>query len=269
MRAKIRFLFLILLLCHFCLSEISPKKGSKSEFSEIKSSSQTTLPDSFDFYTDSDYTACTPQVKEQEKCGGCYAFAGTTTLAVRRCKVTGTFTDLSPEDIIACGYQTGGCEGGSSLDTLMYLEIFGTVSEACMPYESGEGSPGECNWSTRCTAGTDNTRYYCKQGSTTGVVERDRMKLEIYENGPLLTFMTAYPDLFDYESGVYRTDGLNEDESGGHAVVIHGWGIQDGTDYWVVQNSWGADWGINGHFWIDMDDDKSEAGSMGMFCIPE
>ena len=37
---------------------------------------------------------------------------------------------------------------------------------------------------------------------------------------------------------------------GGHAVKIIGWGVEDGEDYWLVANSWNADWGDKGFFKI-------------------
>ena len=30
---------------------------------------------------------------------------------------------------------------------------------------------------------------------------------------------------------------------GGHAVKIIGWGVESGTDYWLVANSWNTSWG--------------------------
>lgn len=33
---------------------------------------------------------------------------------------------------------------------------------------------------------------------------------------------------------------------GGHAVKILGWGSDNGTDYWIVANSWNKNWGDNG-----------------------
>ena len=33
---------------------------------------------------------------------------------------------------------------------------------------------------------------------------------------------------------------------GGHAIRILGWGVENGTPYWLVGNSWNTDWGDNG-----------------------
>ncbi len=35
-----------------------------------------------------------------------------------------------------------------------------------------------------------------------------------------------------------------------HAVVIVGYGTRDGTDYWIVRNSWNTWWGDRGYFLI-------------------
>jgi aminopeptidase C len=36
-----------------------------------------------------------------------------------------------------------------------------------------------------------------------------------------------------------------------HVVVLVGWGVDDkGTKYWILRNSWGDDWGLNGDFHV-------------------
>ena len=39
-------------------------------------------------------------------------------------------------------------------------------------------------------------------------------------------------DFLDYNTNVY-----------GHVVRIIGWGVQNGTDFWLIANSWGLGWG--------------------------
>jgi len=44
--------------------------------------------------------------------------------------------------------------------------------------------------------------------------------------------------------GVYQH--VAGSELGGHAVKMLGWGVENGTPYWLVVNSWNTDWGDNG-----------------------
>lgn len=37
---------------------------------------------------------------------------------------------------------------------------------------------------------------------------------------------------------------------GGHAVKMIGWGVEDGTPYWLIVNSWNEGWGDHGLFKI-------------------
>lgn len=41
-----------------------------------------------------------------------------------------------------------------------------------------------------------------------------------------------------------------------HAVAMVGYGTQNGKDYWIVRNSWGASWGDKGHIKLAAVDDN-------------
>lgn len=71
---------------------------------------------------------------------------------------------------------------------------------------------------------------------------------EILTNGPVEGAFTVYADFPNYKSGVYQhvTGGV----LGGHAIKILGWGVENGTPYWLVANSWNPTWGDKGYFKI-------------------
>lgn len=74
------------------------------------------------------------------------------------------------------------------------------------------------------------------------------IKEELYKNGPVNTGFVVYEDFMTYKSGVYKhqSGGM----LGGHAVKIIGWGKDDQGEHWIVQNSWTANWGVDGFFKI-------------------
>ena len=51
-----------------------------------------------------------------------------------------------------------------------------------------------------------------------------------------------------YESGVLDDETCSAEVN--HSVTIVGYGSVEGEDYWIVKNSWGANWGDKGYFKI-------------------
>jgi cathepsin B len=67
-------------------------------------------------------------------------------------------------------------------------------------------------------------------------------------HGPVEAAFTVFEDFLLYKTGVYKH--ITGSALGGHAVKLMGWGVENGTKYWLLANSWNTDWGDNGFFKI-------------------
>ena len=65
------------------------------------------------------------------------------------------------------------------------------------------------------------------------------IKAALMNHGPVVMTITWYDDM-EVIDGVLTTEKKNK--SGGHCMVIYGWNEKG----WLVQNSWGKNWGVNG-----------------------
>ena len=73
----------------------------------------------------------------------------------------------------------------------------------------------------------------------------DKMKQLVYQYGAVSTALFAgHSSFFQYKSGIFQ--GCPANSQIDHAVVIVGYGSENGLDYWIIKNSHGADWGENG-----------------------
>merc|ERR1711972_1199032 len=70
----------------------------------------------------------------------------------------------------------------------------------------------------------------------------------IMTDGPVEAAFTVYKDFENYSGGIYHQ--TSEEQLGGHAIRIVGWGVEGGVKYWKVANSWNPYWGEKGYFRI-------------------
>jgi len=187
---------------------------------------------------------CIIPIQNQEQCGSCWAFGAAESLSDRLCiQSNGNISVLlSPETLVACDKDNYGCSGGYLDNAWNFMKNKGVLSMKCFPYTSGSGSVPSCPTS-KCPGAGVYKKYYAKSvydiPNDAGNIEK-----EIYENGPVEAAFQVYQDFMHYKSGVYTHKTGNF--LGGHAIKIVGWGTEDNTDYWLVANSWGPSWGLDG-----------------------
>lgn len=86
----------------------------------------------------------------------------------------------------------------------------------------------------------------------------------LVEVGPISAAINANP-LSYYGGGIFDVPKCpSEFADLNHGVLVVGYGVEDGVPYWIVKNSWGADWGEDGYFRIVRHLDNSSKGMCGI-----
>jgi cathepsin B len=201
------------------------------------------LPVSFDWRQQN--PGCMHPVRDQMRCGSCWAFSASEVLSDRFCLATKGKTNvvLSPQTLVSCDKQNMGCQGGYLDKAWQFIQQNGITTDSCMPYTSGSGVSGTCP--TKCADG--NPLVYYKVSSYKQVIGVSNIQNELM-NGPLQVAFSVYQDFMSYKSGIYHH--VSGSLLGGHAVELIGWGTENGVDYWTLKNSWANTWGEQGFFRI-------------------
>lgn len=211
--------------------------------------SYVSVPQSFDSRTK--WANCIHAVRDQEHCGSCWAFSSSEVLSDRLCIASSGKVNvvLSPQYQVSCDSGDLGCQGGRLPDVWTFLENTGTVTDSCSPYTAGlNGTVTSCGDLSKCADGAAQTKYYAQNGTSHAFENPESIQIELMANGPVQTGFLVYDDFMKYKSGVYKKG--SDKLLGGHAVKIVGWGVENGTNYWIAANSWGPTWGENGFFRI-------------------
>lgn len=186
-------------------------------------------------------------VKDQERCGSCWAFAAVANLESLALQA-GKESALSEQALLDCSW--GNCNVGWYLaPTFNFLMLYGTASQSDYPYT---GRKETCQDYT--VAAKLASWVWINPMSRPTNRSDNKIKSFIYTyNKPVSCYMEVYPSFSYYNSGVYQ-HLRGEAVSGGHFVLIVGWGQENGVNYWIAKNSWGTLWGMDGYFYIKMKD---------------
>jgi len=178
----------------------------------------------------------TTPVKDQGQCGSCWAFSTVETVESANLIAGRQIQPGSPQEVVDCDSSDSGCNGGDPQEALGWVQQQGGLDlESCYPYTAEDGTCASSNCQAAYTITAVNP------------VSADESAIyQALQSSPLSICCDAEA-WQNYNGGVLTADqcGSNVD----HAIQLTGYSPQQGG-YWIVRNSWGADWGEHGFIYL-------------------
>lgn len=201
-------------------------------------------------------------VKNQGKCGSCWTFSSTGCLESHLKLKHGKMILLSEQNLLDCAqaFDNHGCNGGLPSHAFEYVKYNGGIdTEESYPYEAKEG---KCKF---------NTYHVGAQvDSVVNITARDETELKgaVGSVGPVSVAFQVVSDFRFYKAGVYESKDCKSGEMDvNHAVLAVGYGIEEGKKHWIVKNSWGATWGMDGFFEIARDENMCGVATCASYPV--
>jgi len=211
-------------------------------------------------------------IRNQGDCGSCWAIAASTVLEGHAEIYTGKARTFSAQQIVACTPNPkhcggdGGCKGATAELAMELVLKRGLDTNEADPYNGRESA---------CTLGSpslnmaqlfdDSSSQASPAAASFGMTgwetlpknEYEPLARALAEKGPVAVSVAA-DTWFSYDNGIFN--GCGKDAVIDHAVTAVGYGEQDGKKFWVIQNSWGKDWGEAGRIRLERHDQGDYCG---------
>lgn len=212
----------------------------------VKILDETDIPNSIDWRQKG---AVTP-IKNQGQCGSCWSFSTTGALEGLHFIKKSSLISFSEQQLMDCSssYGNQGCNGGLMDDAFSYARDYGIEQESVYPYQ---GAVGTCAYSA--------SQVVYKNTGYTDVTKNNPTQLKAAVNlQPVSIAVEADQNAFKYYTSGVVSSGCGT--SLDHGILIVGYA----SNYWIVKNSWGTSWGLQGYINIATGTQNNGAGVCGI-----
>lgn len=195
-------------------------------------------------------------VQDQGQCGSCVAFATTAVtewvlyqkdVAAER---TGRASyNMSEQDLMECEPTMLGCNGAYLNTYFSSVSCRGQATEESLSYTASDSN----NCPATGALYNERTAIKTQMQLKWAYVPRTSVDLEAAVSyAPTQIGIYVGSAFRGYVGGViYCSWDSATRYYTNHAVTVVGYGISDGTQYFMIKNSWGADWGDAGYLRVE------------------
>ncbi|CAA7022747.1 unnamed protein product [Microthlaspi erraticum] len=227
------------------LSAPAPSVMAKEQSMGVSDNVRAKVPDSVDWRKKGAVT----NVKDQGSCGACWSFSATGAMEGINQIVTGDLISLSEQELIECdkSYNTG-CNGGLMDYAFEFVvKNHGIDTEKDYPYQERDGT---------CKKDKLKRHVVTIDSYTDVKSNNEKALLEAVAAQPVSVGICGSERAFQlYSKGIFSGPCSTSLD---HAVLIVGYGSQNGVDYWILKNSWGKRWGMDGFMHMQRNTGNSE-----------
>jgi len=184
-------------------------------------------------------------IKDQGQCGSCWAFSATGSMEGAWAITRGKLYSMSEQQLVDCSgsYGNQGCEGGWMDWAFKYVIANGIEQETSYQYVAWDQ---KCRYNKSAVVASIIGYYNTPQKNETALA------YYVATVGPISVAIDASHNGFQfYEGGIYYQAFCSQNQLD-HGVLVVGYGVygKHNDQYWIVKNSWGYDWGMNGYIWM-------------------
>lgn len=183
-------------------------------------------------------------IKDQGSCGSCWAFGAIQAQESQYAIKAGQLLSLSESNLVDCvtsDYECEGCNGGFSDQAYQYVidhQAGKFMTEQDYPYKPVDG---QCKFDASKAVSLIKSYKFSTKGDEAALAN------SVAENGPHAVAIDASSFTFQfYHSGIYNPSRCSSTELD-HEVGVVGYGSENGKDFWIIRNSWGVSWGLDGY----------------------
>ncbi|NXW78084.1 CATH protein, partial [Hirundo rustica] len=244
-------------------------------------------PDSIDWRKKGNFV--TP-VKNQGACGSCWTFSTTGCLESAIAIATGKLLSLAEQQLVDCAqaFNNHGCSGGLPSQAFEYiLYNKGLMGEDTYPYRAkvlpaqprpcARAGPGTGSNSSSLSPQNGTCKFqpekaiaFVKDVINITQYDEDGMVEAVGKHNPVSFAFEVTSNFMHYRKGVYSNPRCEHTpDKVNHAVLAVGYGEEDGTPYWIVKNSWGRLWGMQGYFLIERGKNMCGLAACASYPVPQ